>query len=256
MFSKKNIQVYAKIGMILIIPIFLAYLMSLFLGHSNTMKKEEKPVKKEVQKKEVDRKYEEELEEKINAILKKNDLSLDEPVDNLFDEVFDRWMDGGQNPELLEKMAIELNEIIEKSPVKKKLQIPVLPEDSWTEEKLMQIKAANNHPLDLSLENCVEQNLDQIGKCFLSHIQLWEKDVKNYYDLILAKTKGKRKQEFITAQESWYNNLLAQQKFEESMLPNKTSKQRLAESKIDLLFQILQRIKDRALELEEIKNKL
>jgi hypothetical protein len=39
------------------------------------------------------------------------------------------------------------------------------------------------------------------------------------------------------------------------MLSN-TSKKKLAESKIDLLFQILQRIKERALELEDIKNKL
>jgi len=164
-------------------------------------------------------------------------------------------MSAGQNPEMLEKMAHELSETIEKSPAKNQLKIPVLPEDSWTEDKLVQIKKANNHPLDISLEHCVEQNLDEIGKCFLSHIQFWEKDLKNHYDLILSKTKGKTKQEFIAAQESWYNNLLAQQKFAESMLSN-TSKKKLAESKIDLLFQILQRIKERALELEDIKNKL
>lgn len=250
MVSQKSLRLYSGILVLLLIPIVLAWVLSLFLNTS-----EPTPI---VKKSEItdNQSADKEVEQQIQNILNRYNMSLDGELDELFDQVFERWMAGGQNPDDLDKMAEELSQTLEKSHLKDNLKLPYFEQQSWAEEKLILLKQANQHPIDISLEHCVEENPDSFGRCFLAHIQLWEKDLKNHYDIILTKINGKTRQDFITAQESWYNHMMTEQNLAESMLSKKKSDQELAQDRMDILFKILQTVKARSLELEALKEKL
>ena len=252
MLNKNDIKFYLKVTGILLLPIFFAYCLSLFLSLAEEKPKSTKnfQVEKSVEK------SEKELEQEINALLKQHNLSLNTPLDELFDEIFDRWMESPQNAQTLEQLANELSEKIEKSPYKDQLQIPALKDVTWSDEQWAALKQNNQHPLDISLEYCVEQNFEAIGNCVLSHIQLWEKNIKTSYDVIVAKTKGKTQKDFIAAQASWQEHVMAEQKLAESFLPTTGSAQKIKEAKTKLLFDILQRIKERALTLEAMQQQI
>lgn len=251
--EKKYLE-YIKTGSLLLVPILIIWILSLLLTNNETEEKQDPKATAFAQKQTVQEAEKDKLEKEIETILKKNNLSLDQTADEIFDELFEKWNASEKDQVAIEKMLDELNEKIEKSPLKDQLKINFLEEGPWVEQKLLDYKEKNNHPLDVSLENCVEQNLEKLGPCFMSHIPLWEKELKKNYDILTKKFSGDAQKNFIKSQELWYENLMAQQKLAESLIDKKATQEVIARKKIEILLDILQQIKDRCLILEQMIN--
>jgi uncharacterized protein YecT (DUF1311 family) len=110
------------------------------------------------------------------------------------------------------------------------------------------------HWIDSSFANCHWTTNVEWGECIQKHTLLWETELLNIYDSLLKKLKSPFKDKLIETQNNWRKQFEMEKEFIFSFddLQRKIGREGMFVSAINFM----NKIRERALELEEILNKL